>query len=274
MNIRLIIPVTNSSHPFNPDAFNIDERLVLLNLSTQNKNDFYPELIITAHNFLAFLEKSIIEAEEFIRNKIIPKCNKILSHKIPIIFGIDIINGNITFNPYCSGTDSIVALISPNNNSFEYKSHIWEVWESTRENISLAAFLEQKEKRYIQLENSKRACLFSCGDIFQYVHQFELTPSDLYIDLAHINIGKSINRIKNRTVKRLLELNNASSIVIITQNISTTEAKQNNLYFEQISSEEFLYKFVFAMEHQQVTIHNNKSHWIEKYSTMFVDFKC
>jgi len=273
MRIRLIIPIREELEAFSEEAYDIEKRIKLLNLaSIETEDDFNPELIITSHNFFAFSEKCIIQAHDFIYKKLISQLTSNIENKIPIILGVDILNKDIRFNPYSSGIDSIVYYIEPKNGIFRYKSHVWEVWEPEIDNISLASFLEQKNNRYISIHNSRTACLFSCGDIFQYTHQLQIDSANLYICLAHIDFGRSINRIKNRTIKNILRLSQQNPcLVIITQNISLNEINTNNIYFQEVNSGQYHYKFVFSLQGSHVINYTNSASYIESYSSMFVD---
>jgi len=136
VKIRLIIPKCENFNGWYCEASSdIDQRVEMLNQVMKERDNI--RLIITSHNFLTFYSKSGISAKEFIVTKIIRTLEEKIENKKPLVIGFDLLRSNQAkkqigkkkirgdFNPY-GGIDAIVCYIKVENNSYAYRTHLWE----------------------------------------------------------------------------------------------------------------------------------------------------
>lgn len=194
INLRLIVPRCEKLNGlYCNDANNIKERLTILNKS-MSRNGI--DLIVTSQNYFYFNPPNCVainNAEQYIRNQIIPLLNKNIKNKIPIALGFDLQTQQRS-NPCPSGIDAIVCflLVDTLNDCFVYNTHIWESWDNnSQETVIQNSFNSQAQQRVIKVNNVEIG-LLSCGDIAKGCHENGaiLPPVDLYINLSHASINR------------------------------------------------------------------------------------
>jgi hypothetical protein len=214
MKIRLIIPKCKNFNGWYCETSNdIDQRIEMLNQAMKEGDNI--RLIITSHNFFTFHSNSSISAREFIIEKIIPILEEKIKSRKPLVFGFDFLRSSRTtkkqmskkkvrraFNPY-GGISAVVCHIEVRNNSYIYKTHVWECWQD-RDKCNTECFEKQNKSRIFSL-GDKTIGLLSCGDIARNCHNDgELLPKvNVYVDLSHKSLRgwSSQNRIPTKLLK-------------------------------------------------------------------------
>ena len=242
MKIRLIIPKCENFNGWYCEASSdIDQRVEMLNQVMKERDNI--RLIITSHNFLTFYSKSGISAKEFIVTKIIRTLEEKIENKKPLVIGFDLLRSNQAkkqigkkkirgdFNPY-GGIDAIVCYIKVENNSYVYRTHLWECWQGKGE-CNPKYFEEQNESRIFSL-GGRTIGLLSCGDIARYCHNdgVLLPKVDIYADLSHKSlIGWSS---QNRIPSKMIKIWNKCEYVLITQQVKDISTYLSNREYPYI----------------------------------------
>ena len=254
MKVRLLIPECKDWDGwYCKDAEN-SNRIKILDKAAKDKDI---DLVVTSHNFFSFYPSSLIKAENFIIETLIPLL-KDIQNKKPIILGFDLRTQEIRFNPFNSGIDAAVCFLTIDaNKNYIYETHILECWKD-KNVCSQECFRKQNPKRFVMYDNY-RIGLLSCGDISRYCHNNGriLPQVDVYIDLSHKSLRGWAHQRK--TSPKIISPWRKSRYVLVTQQV-----KDVSRYIKKRS-----YPFIFP----QNTPHEIQLYNIDKNKGVFIDLE-
>lgn len=256
MLIRLILPmcskVKNTNKKYCEDSLDIKQRMETLQNSMKYES-LDIDLIVTSNNFFEF-----------------PCCDKLklnnllneLTSKKELIIGVDY---QEAINPF-DGISSQILNFVPISNKYNKIKTIWEVWNKQLQEDN-AKYLKNAKNKILNLFRSqdrviktrnKKITLLSCGDMLKYINfgAEGLPETDVYIDLAHLNIGNwNIVSKKNNNSNIQEWMNDKTKILLVTQQL-TIDKLTNNHFFEDNK-----YKLIYpenAFKCQEVHFFDNK----------------
>ena len=254
MKIRLVIPECKDWDGWYCKDAESSHRIRILEKAAQEKDI---DLIVTSHNFLSFYPSNFLNAENFIKETLIPLLNDIPNKK-PIILGFDLLTQKRRFNTFNIGIDSVVCFLNVDtSNTYLYETHILECWKD-KNVCSQECFLKQNPKRVVIYSNY-RIGLLSCGDIAGYCHNYGmiLPQVDVYVDLSHKSLSGHTSQRK--IPPKIISSWGKSRYVLVTQQV-----KDVLRYIKKRS-----YPFIFP----QNTPHEIQLYNIDKNKGVFIDLE-